>query len=1230
MAQVGSAALGGTVQDSSGALIPGASVTAVNAGTGQTRVTRTNGSGVFSFAAVLSGDYNLTVQSPGFGTLTRSAIHLNPGDNLNLSDLRLAVGATVAVEVQSDTATLPLDSGQLSATITAADLDRLSVSGRDATELQRILPGFAIRSLGNTNTAPDFSQVQIGQPTPYASNGAPVAGITLKLDGANLTDAGSLGANLQNINDSFVSEVQVQTSNFGADQSNGPVLISGVTKSGTKKYHGSLYTYARVAQLNSNDSLAKYDGFTRPDDRFVFPGATISGHVPRSNKLTFFAGAEFDAQKNVYAYNGGAAGAIVQALVPTQALRNGDFSAAALQSYLGPKYNDPSYPHISPTPTVGDDNSALVNGNISRFIDPNARRLINAVLPLPNLPLINGSQTNSNGFNYQTENLVDNNIFQATGRLDYAANPSNLFFIRYSFEKGNQGEPQIPYYSPQAGSILGSVNTPGGGLLSKINVHSGSANYVHTFGATLTNEFFATVTYFRQNFVPKTPAALLSSTYGYTYNGIFDNGSTSLPQLQTYAEYGGLPLYLAPDFSLGPLFLKKSQPNGGDNLTKVIGPNTIKAGFFIQRIVNNQSITNGTSNGAIRNYYFGGAGSQIHSYAGKYADGTPAYDPTPHFASGNTLANFLEGQIQDFHQDSILPVTDLYFWNVDGYAQDAWRVTSNVVLTAGIRLTHLGAWTDSAGRGPAIFTPATIASSINQVTNPFPGFSWHSLNSQYSTSGTGSHALWAEPRVGFAWDLFRTGKTVLRGGVGVYRFHDAETDVDGAFQTSSGLKTGDLQGFGGNTLAGTSTVHQNPATYGGSGGTQTQLPIATVVALNQNENSVPVTNNYSLSIAQELPRHSILQLSYVGNNSNSLLNNGTTQQVVLNNVNAIPVGTLFTAAAAAAINKNAGYNACNPTGCTPVQAQQLDILQNYPGDKSVQSARPYPQYGNIIVPSHNTYANYNAVQVVYVKQTGRLTYNLNYTFSKALGILGGAADFNFTAPVDPFNIQNNYGPENFDRTQVFNSSYSYQFGKLVKNRMLGELANNWLVSGITTVESGGNLQTGVSFSPSFYLQGTIGNYSNGNTPLNVSNLAILGTPDVNLQPTVKCNPGSSLQKNQYINGACLGVPAVGTNGRLILPYLHGPKFFNTDLTLEKGFSLGGERNLRFRYAAFNFLNHPLHTFGSGYASQGTLNLSDASNNATTASAVYSPGSGFGFAPLTTGRRLSEISLKFDF
>ena len=104
------------------------------------------------------------------------------------------------------------------------------------------------------------------------------------------TDAGNFGANLQNINDSMVSEVQVQTSNFGADQSNGPVVVTAVTKAGGSAYHGSLYTYARTSQLNSNDWLAKFNGIPRPDDRYVYPGATFGGPIPHSKKLTFFTG----------------------------------------------------------------------------------------------------------------------------------------------------------------------------------------------------------------------------------------------------------------------------------------------------------------------------------------------------------------------------------------------------------------------------------------------------------------------------------------------------------------------------------------------------------------------------------------------------------------------------------------------------------------------------------------------------------------------------------------------------------------------------------------------------------------------------------------------------------------------------------------------------------------------------------------------------------------------------
>ena len=97
-----------------------------------------------------------------------------------------------------------------------------------------------------------------------------------------------------------------------------------------------------------------------------------------------------------------------------------------------------------------------------------------------------------------------------------------------------------------------------------------------------------------------------------------------------------------------------------------------------------------------------------------------------------------------------------------------------------------------------------------------------------------------------------------------------------------------------------------------------------------------------------------------------------------------------------------------------------------------------------------------------------------------------------------------------------------------------------------------------------------------------------------------------------------------------MPYAHGPAFFNSDLTAEKGFGLGAGREFRLRIAAFNFLNHPLNSFGTGYAQQLNLNLSDVASNGSYSGATYSPSSGFGFAPQKIGHRLMEVSAKFNF
>ena len=137
----------------------------------------------------------------------------------------------------------------------------------------------------------------------------------------------------------------------------------------------------------------------------------------------------------------------------------------------------------------------------------------------------------------------------------YALNDNNHIFGRYTYERESQGQPQVPYYSP--GAVMGSVNTPGGGVINAIHVHSAAANYARVFSPTLTNEVFATLVYFTQDFEAKTPSALTKAAINYPYNGIYDNGSKDFPMFEDYG-YDGLPIAIQPDFTYGAPSLKLS------------------------------------------------------------------------------------------------------------------------------------------------------------------------------------------------------------------------------------------------------------------------------------------------------------------------------------------------------------------------------------------------------------------------------------------------------------------------------------------------------------------------------------------------------------------------------------------------------------------------------------------------------------------------------------------------
>ncbi len=1241
-AQVTTGTIGGTVTDATGAVVPGATVVLKSVLNGDTRQVNSNGSGVFSFSAVPTGDYTVTIKAKGFKSYQQSGLHLDPGDQRTIRDIALQPGdVSQTVEVSTTANTIDVDSGEQSALISSEDIKHLAVEGRDVTELLKILPGFAISKggAGNfDNSTYDPSQVNptgaLGQ---YAANGTPVNGQALLSDGVDITDPGAFGGAIQNVNYDWVAEVKVQTSSFTANTAHGPIVINAVGKAGGNTYHGSLYTYARTTQLNSTDWIAKYSGQGKPPDRFVYPGFTFGGPVliPGTNfnhnkKLTFFVGAEDDAQRNVYAY-GSASNATLTALVPTANMRKGIFNQTEIQNYLGSAYgidpnggactyngNSGGYipdQNICRVPVTAPDGSALTNGDISKYLDPFGSIVLNE-LPLPN--------TTSNGtYNWITTNLVNNNIWEAHGRFDLAATNTDKIFGTYTIEKGVGGVPQNEYYSARGN--LGGVNIPGGGLLSVFSSHTAALNYSHQFGSSATNEFYLAGAYFTQDFTDKTPSA----TQNAVYQGVYVNGSKTQPTLEDYGN-DGLPLLRTPDTSFGGIFASKQVRIAGDNFTKVIGKHTVSAGIFYQWDSNPQVSPFINTNGTLNLYYIG---ENITDPVKGNLKGT---GPVGSGNGGNYLADFGEGYIFQYNQTNIAPEPNLFFWNLAEYVQDHWRLNRHLSVDAGVRFEHMTPWSDSHNQGIATFTDAAYKTGVNPL---LPGVQWHAINNNIPMAGRPTRWGFVEPRVGFAWDITGSGDTLLRGGFGIYRAHDSYNDASSENATVVGKNTFFVNGP---LLLSSVPYYQSQASKPGS-----FVPDGTVYAFDPTDDEEPRVRTYNLSVDQRLPFKMLVELSYVGNSSDKLMNDGSTQNTTLDDLNSLPVGTLFTAQPNSRTDTAATAGTVYPVfgpaaGGNNVSVGSLDQAH-------IDTYKKYSLYNHVYVPEHNAYSNYNALQVALTRQTGRARFNVNYTWSKALGILGIGGSSTYSYPADPFNYQNDYSFLPFDRRNIFNASYSYDFGKLVQNRFIGGFTNGWELSGISTYQSGQNLPS--SINSNFNLSGTLtvpvgavatvgSNTSTctttsgtGSCQVGISNTNILGTADVNLQPTIVGNPQARTTQHQYVNGAAFSLPQLGTNGAYRYGYLPGPGYFESDLTASKNFALK-KGTIQVRVAAFNFINHANNTFTAVNPNNYTLNFSDSSNslnvNQALAASNASANPQFGYAPLREGRRIMSLSLRYDF
>jgi carboxypeptidase family protein len=1212
LAQVGTSDLSGTVVDSTGAVVANAKVSLKDELTNVVRTTTTNSSGFFNFVSILPRSYTVTISASGFTTLEERNIAVASAESRTLPNLVLKVaGGKEAVEVvAANESVVPLDTGETRTTLNEQMVSNMMTQGRNAAELVKTMPGMGIIGGGSMLGQDQYSslntQSNSGIVGRYAGDGTqPYGGMQITLDGGVIVDTGNMGTQTANVNSDQIAELTVRSSAFDAEYAHGPVTISAISKGGGSQFHGGAYMYTRAGTFNSEDAYFKAQHLTKPNDHYWYPGFTLGGPI-KKDKLFFFAAYEYMIQHPE--------GTLYNDVVPTDAMRSGDFSATSLPAQwasngwpIGQVPCDPGlsgqwyYNNFCGAATT----TPIVNGNVANYIDPNGLAYMK-LMPEPN-----ANPANTGGYNYQFLDNSPLNRWELKGRADYNLNQNTRFYVSYN----RQQEKDI--------NTLGVWWEPGGTLPypSKFPAtevtNLWSVSMTKVFTPTLTNEVTFNYTTFINPLKFGNPAAVNPSKVGMNLTLPFNSGTA--PMIPNTVSWccngaGAMPSYWAPAFSNqwqgGAFGALKRVPSIEDNVAWVKRSHTMKFGFYWARWGNQQTEGTWDSNNG-------------------FPQGRYEFDNWAWGGTGNPMADMLLGHAVNFAQTSADSVHDLWFTEMAFYAQDQWKITRRLTLDYGIRFDHEGQWNPGTGPGVPVWDPSSCAAGTGPICTGanLPGFTWHGRSSSIPSSGYSSASFVPDPRIGAAYDLFGNGRTVLRGGFGVYRYQFAYNSIPfdsplgiQAFQTSCNLlswndiASASPPGGGGSCLPSISS-----GSLPGASGNISET------ALQKGDNRTPYTQNWNFMIDQALPWKSTFEFGYTGSRSRNLLlgsNNG-------NNVNWVPLGGYFKPDP----NPNSpdyGKLFCQVPFITP--SNSTCVGSGIPS-ADVVDFRPY-NYGNIQVNTHGSYANYNALQTSWQKQTGRATLNFNYTFSKTLGLRDGETD-NGTgangALVDSFNLRNNYGVLGYDRTHIFNATYIVNLPSPLKGDGFGErigkqVVNGWVVSGLTQWQSGAPIQTAT------------GGNLNAVYPGSLSTGLLLGS-NVNVPtvPVLTCNPKSGLTSGQYFNPSCFTAPTTqGQNGTLVWPYIKGPAYFNSDLGLFKDFKITERQTLEFRIEAFNFLNHPLKDFTKA---QSDLQLSFVCGS----SSLCTPNSAFnnlsmtntnasltGKPLYTVGRRVMEFALKYSF
>ena len=1246
------ATVSGTVTDSTGALVLGASVTVIDDATQDARPTETNKSGVFAVPNLDPGTYSVKVSAKGFAPKELTGIDIHAGDAIKLPTFVLAIGAITDTVTVSSVAgqILTVDNGQRSETLTYTDIQDLALTGRDTTELLKVLPGVVqVGNNGYNDLSTTTGNSAIGNG--MGINGAPYKGGTaINMDGASILDIGDDFSGLATVNPEMTQEVQVLTSAFGADTANGPNVINTTGKSGGEHYHGEAWFDVRNDVLNANDWQDNHHtnaaGASAPIPKggaaYYYPGGSISGPIPHTNKkLFFFGGFELPFQ------NQGNAN-ILRLSIPTPEMLQGNFSMDNADNRVicpggfvnsagtnvgvgGVSYNqgswcqniaqtngnttytifaDGSSPTAMPgtvTTTYGTTTVTASNGGYvpAAYIDPNMLDFTKVWPAFNSAYVATTTQQiiNNGGYNYYQPIINHDNGWVARGRLDFNWNSTNQFYISYqqSYDSQLAGSCGQSFYAGTCAN--NNLQYPGGGLTKQTFSKILTGHYVHIFSPTLTNEALASWVWGNIPILPGTnSSANFRSTLGATIGCVYCANPKYMPTFG--GVQGAYPGVAEPDYwEPGNYYIvEKSVPTFADNLTKVWGNHTLKFGAMTSNTDNYQGNQNTNLQGSLS---IGGspAGNNFNYFARQQGNAANAQTPgtctgtvtaaCPYGAvagqnigSSNTTVNFLTGNLTNYQESNSSPLSDVAYQTIALYANDQIKVTKQLSIEVGFRFEHIGWWYDRQGVGLAVFYPNRVLPDF-YAGKYAPGFYWHAIDAGVPLSGRSDRIGFMSPRFGLSYDVFGNGKTVVRGGWGAYRYQEAANGPQAALNTAQGVQNFNAS----NSVLNNSSNSTMLLSQIGQLATlvpkcQVQCSQNGQTGYDPNDHGIPLTYSYNFTIDQRLPWSMLLDVAYVGNHAMHMADNGQDGAATGNyaNQNKTPLfayGKLVGGQWVGNLDTFSQKTICNP--------ENLGATCS-----SGSGAADFQPFGRGIACTNTANPNctiYGTNGVTMIQHNNYQNYNaLQAQLVKRAGPVTINASLTWSKSLstqnnyDPFNIAPNNSWSNLNRPIIFNSSYIYREPNFFHgNRFIGGAVNGWTISGISL------WQQGTQTIPSISIQ-----YDPASLPASPNPQSLtVNTRGVGAntffgtnagittgRPLITCNPKSGLVYHQLYR-PCFTAAPFGSSGGTALPFVAGQAFMENDLALSKTFTIHEHHKIKFTASAFNWLNHPLPQFGSG-------------------------------------------------